>query len=418
MTDRGFRTRLTWLLALVALMAALLAVACGGDDDDDDAGGSVGFSDAGYKTAGLDKAKVVTIDGDIPIGISSALTGDTAGLGIPIADSAELAGNGVTIKGHKIQWVRADDLCTPEGGPTAADRLVKANVVAAVGPICSGGTRASLKIYDDAGITHISPSATAGDLTEPVRAEGPYVTFFRVPVLNSDEAREQAKFAADTLKAKKAFVVFDTDDYGKDLSTQFQKFFKEEGGTIVGTPTGYEKKQTDFKSIISSIKEAKPDVIYQAGFYAEATPFLQQLRAEGDLKSIPYIGGDGIKNDELLTGAKDAAEGAYLALPGTQGSQFETYKKLFKGNAETATFGAEAYDAATAIIKAIEKVAVEKNGKLEIDLKKLNEEIKKSDFEGASGKVTFGDNGNRAGGVVRFFKVEGGKYVQLEAGKK
>src|SRR5687768_4847075 len=422
MTDRGFRTRLTWLLALVALMAALLAVACGGDDDDDDAGGSVGFSDAGYKMAGLDKAKVITVDGDIPIGISSALTGDTAGLGIPIADSAELAGEGVTIKGHKIQWIRSDDLCTPEGGPTAADRLIKANVVAAVGPICSGGTRASLKVYDDAGITHISPSATAGDLTEPVRPEGPYVTFFRVPVLNADEAREQAKFAYDVLKAKKAFVVFDTDEYGKDLATQFQKYFKEEGGTIVGTPTGYEKKQTDFKSIISSIKEAKPDVIYQAGFYAEATPFLQQLRAEGDLKSIPYVGGDGIKNDELITGAKDAAEGAYLALPGTQGSQFETYKKLysekFKGNAETATFGAEAYDAATAIIKAIEKVAVEKSGKLEIDLKKLNEEIKKSDFEGASGKVTFGDNGNRAGGVVRFFKVEGGKYVQLEAGKK
>jgi branched-chain amino acid transport system substrate-binding protein len=422
MTDREFRTRLTWLLALVALMAALLAVACGGDDDDDDAGGSVGFSDAGYKTAGLDKAKVITVDGDIPIGISSALTGDAAGLGIPIADSAELASEGVMIKGHKIQWVRSDDLCTPEAGPTAADRLIKANVVAAVGPICSGGTRASLKVYDDAGITHISPSATAGDLTEPVRPEGPYVTFFRVPVLNADEAREQAKFAADVLKAKKAFVIFDTDDYGKDLSTQFQKFFKEEGGTIVGTPTGYEKKQTDFKSIISSIKEAKPDVIYQAGFYAEATPFLQQLRAESDLKSIPYVGGDGIKNDELITGAKDAAEGAYLALPGTQGSQFETYKKLysekFKGNAETATFGAEAYDAATAIIKAIEKVAVEKSGKLEIDLKKLNEEIKKSDFEGASGKVTFGDNGNRAGGVVRFFKVEGGKYVQLEAGKK
>jgi len=217
-------------------------------------------------------------------------------------------------------------------------------------------------------------------------------------------------------------VVFDTDDYGKDLSNQFQKFFKENGGTIVGTPAGYEKKTTDFKSIISAIKEAKPDVIYQAGFYAEATPFLQQLRAEADLKAIPYIGGDGIKNDELISGAKGAAEGAYLALPGTTGSQFETYKKkyadLFKGNADTATFGAEAYDAATALIKAIEKVAVEKDGKLEIDLKKVNEEVKKSDFEGASGKITFGNNGNRSGGVVRFFKVEGGKYVQLEAGKK
>lgn len=420
MTDRGLGSRWTWLLALGAMMA-IFAVACSGDDDDD-SGGSAGFSDAGYKTAGLDKARIVTIDGDIPIGISSALTGDVAGLGVPIADSAEVAGEGITIKGKKIKWVREDDLCSAEGGPAAADRLVKANVVAAVGPICSGGTRASLKIFDDAGITHISPSATAGDLTTPTRPEGPYVTFFRVPVLNADEALQQAKFAADTLKAKKAFVVFDTDDYGKDLAAEFQKSFKAEGGEIVGTPAGYEKKTTDFKSIIANIKAAKPDVIYQAGFYAEATAFLQQLRAEADLKAIPYVGGDGIKNDELITGAKDAAEGAYLALPGTTGSQFETYKSKyatkFKGNADAATFGAEAYDAATAVIKAIEKVAVEKGGKLEIDLKKLNEEIKKSNFEGASGKVEFGDNGNRAGGVVRFFKVQGGKFVPLEAGKK
>lgn len=416
----GQRSRFTALFALVALVA-VMAVACGGDDDDDSSG-SVGFSDAGYKTAGLDKARIITVDGDIPIGISSALTGDVAGLGKPISESAQVASDGVTIKGKKIKWVAEDDLCSPEGGPAAADRLIKAKVVAVVGPICSGGTRASLKTYDDAGITHISPSATAGDLTEPTRPEGPYVTFFRVPVLNADEAREQAKFAIDVLKVKKAFVIFDTDDYGKDLSTQFQKYFKEEGGTIVGTPAGYEKKATDFKSILANIKAAKPDVIYQAGFYGEATPFLQQLRADPDLKSIPYIGGDGVKNEELLTGAKDAAEGAYLALPGTKGSGFETYKtkyaSLFKGNADTATFGPEAYDAATAIIKAIEKVAVEKDGKLEIDLKKLNEEIKKSNFEGASGKVTFGDNGNRAGGVVKFFKVTGGKYVELEAGKK
>jgi len=400
---------------------AVFAVACSGDDDDDDGGGA-SFSDAGYKAAGLDKARVVTIDGDIPIGISSALTGDVAGLGIPIADSAEAAGDGVQIKGKNIKWVREDDLCTAEGGPAAADRLVKAGVVAVVGPICSGGTRASLNIYDTAGITHISASATAGDLTAPARPEGPYVTFFRVPVLNADEAREQAKFAYDTLKAKKAFVVFDTDDYGKDLAAEFQKSFKDEGGQIVGTPAGYEKKATDFKSIIANVKESGADVVYHAGFYAEATPLLQQLRADPALKAVFFIGGDGSKNDELITGAKDAAEGAYLALPGTTGSQFETYKKKyadkFKGDADTATFGAEAYDAATAIIKALEKVAVEKGGKIEVDLKKLNEEIKKSSFEGASGKVEFGDNGNRAGGVVRFYKVEGGKFVQLEPGKK
>ncbi|MBI5947557.1 MAG: branched-chain amino acid ABC transporter substrate-binding protein [Chloroflexi bacterium] len=405
-------------MAIVA-MAAVFAAACGGDDDD--GGSTAGFSDAGYKTAGLDKARVVTIDSGaaIKIGISSALSGDVKGLGVPIADSAEVAGDGVTIKGFKIEWVREDDLCTPEGGPAAADRLIKAKIVAAVGPICSGGTRASLAAFDKEGITHISPSATSGDLTSPTRAEGPYVTFFRVPVLNADEAAAQAKFIRETLKLKKAFVVNDTDDYGKDLAASFQTSFKAQGGEIVGTPEGYEKKTTDFKAIITKIKAAKPDVVYLAGFYAEATPFLQQLRADPDTKALVFMGGDGVKNDELLTGAKDAAEGAYLALPGGQGSQFAAYKSKYaakyKGDAETVTFGAEAYDAATAILKALEKVAVEKSGKLEIDLKKLNEEIKKSNFEGASGVIKFESNGNRAGAIVRFFQVKGGKYVELPA---
>jgi branched-chain amino acid transport system substrate-binding protein len=416
--EKGHGSRWLWIFAAVALLA-IGASACG-DDDSTSGTSAKGFTDAGYKAAGLDKAKPVTVDKDAPvkIGISSALSGDVKGLGVPIADSAETAGEGLTIKGHKIQFVREDDLCSAEGGPAAADRLLKANVIAVVGPICSGGTRASQAAYDKAGITHISPSATAGDLSSPPsRAEGPYVTFFRVPVLNADEAKAQAKFAKDTLKASKAFVVFDTDDYGKDLSEQFQTAFKAGGGQIVGTPTGYEKKATDFKAIISNIKAAKPDVVYLSGFYAEATPFLQQLRAEADLKTVPFISGDGVKNDDFISGAKAAAEGAYLALPGTQGSEYGTYKTKYKakfnGDADAATFGAEAYDCATALIKAIEKAATDNGGKLTIDLKKVNEEVKKSDFAGASGQVKFGSDGNRSGAVVKFFQVKDGKYVDV-----
>lgn len=381
---------------------------------------TAGFTAAGYKAAGLDQAKNVTVDkgATIKIGVSSALSGDAKGLGQPIAQSAELASDGVQVLGHNIEWVEADDLCTPEGGPSAADKLVKANVVAAVGPICSGGTAASLQIYDKAGITHISPSATAGDLTSPARAEGPYVTFFRLPVLNADEANAQAKFALTKLNAKKAFVVFDTDDYGKDLSNQFQTFFKAQGGQIVGSPAGYEKKQTDFKSIIANIKAANPDMVYMAGFYAEATPFLQQLRSDSQLKNLPFLGGDGIKNDELITGAKEAAENAYLALPGGTGALLQTYQQKFKakynGDAASVTFGNESFDAGTIIVQALQKVAKDDgSGKLTIDLKALNDAIKNTTLDGASGKIQFGPNGNRAGAIVKFFQVKSGKYQEL-----
>ncbi len=421
MKHRGIFSRWGIVALTVLAVVSVLAAACGDDDstskpsNGNGSSTTKGFSEAGYKTAGLDKAKNITIDkgANIKIGISSALSGDVKSLGQPIADSAAAAGDGVEISGHKIEFVREDDLCTAEGGPAAADRLLKANIVAAIGPICSGGARASLATYDKAGITHISPSATAGDLTSPTRAEGPYVTFFRVPVLNSDEAKAQAAFAVDKLKAKKAFVVFDTDDYGKDLSQQFQEAFKAKGGTIVGSPAGYEKKQTDFKSIISNIKAAKPDMVYMAGFYAEATPFLKQLRAESDLKTIPYMGGDGIKNDELLSGAGADAEGAYLALPGTTGAKFADYKAKYK-DADSATFGAESWDSASIIIEALKKVAKDDGGKLTIDLKALNEAIKNTNMEGASGKITFGNNGDRSGAVVRFFQVKGGKYEEIK----
>jgi branched-chain amino acid transport system substrate-binding protein len=392
---------------------ALFAAACG---DDDSGGSTAGFTDAGYKAAGF-KTVELSSGQSIKIGVSSALSGDVQGLGLPIADSAESATSD-SIKGHKIEVVREDDLCSAEGGPAAADRLIKAGVIAVVGPICSGGTRASLAAYDKAGITHISPSATAGDLTTPTRPEGPYVTFFRVPVLNADEAEAQAKFAKDTLKAKKAFVVFDTDDYGKDLSEQFQKFFKAGGGSIVGSPAGYEKKTTDFKSVISNIKAAKPDVVYLAGFFAEATPFVQQLRADSDLKNVAFLAGDGVKNDEFLK-AGASAEGAYLALPGTTGSEFATYKKKyadrFKGDADGATFGAEAYDAMTIILNAIDKTASGGADKLTIDLKKLNDAIKNTNLSGASGQIKFENNGNRAGAVTRFFQVKNGKYEEIKS---
>ncbi|MCC6382439.1 MAG: hypothetical protein IT304_08005 [Dehalococcoidia bacterium] len=80
------------VLALLALLA--LGVAACGDDDNGGATktstGGGGPSDAAMKAAGF---KTITVDKDQPIkiGISSALSGDVKGLGVPIADSAETA---------------------------------------------------------------------------------------------------------------------------------------------------------------------------------------------------------------------------------------------------------------------------------------------------------------------------------------
>ncbi len=405
MRDRGNSSRWVWILAAVAMLT-LFAAACG---DDDDSGGK---SAAGFKTVTIAKGETVKI------GISSAVSGDLKGLGEPIATAAALAGDGKEIKGHKLEFITKDDLCSADGGAAAASQLIQAGVVAVVGPICSGGAIAAQPQYEKAGITHISPSSTAIKSTKPDRGT-PFATFLRVTYNDAIQGPAQAKFAKEKLGAKSAYIVNDSDAYGSGLRDAFKDAFTKGGGKIVGSPESFEKKTTDFKAIITNIQNAKPDLVYFAGFYAEATPFIKQLRAA--MKDVKFLAGDGVKNDEFLKAGADA-EGAYLSLPTPvlKGAAFDAFAKLYETKtgkkAESGTFVAEAFDSATIIINALNKVATDKDGVLTIDLKKLNEEIHKTDMVGAVGKIKFDSKGDNAGGEtpVTLFVVKGGKYEEVK----
>lgn len=395
------------------MVVALFAVACGDDDDDDDGGDGGGGSSEGpsFETRTINSGET------IKIGISTILSGDLLSLGEPIAQGAELAGEGVTIEGFEIEFVREDDLCTSEGGAQAASRLIEAGVVAVVGPICSGGVIAAQPAYEAAGITHVSPSSTAISATNP-DGRDPFQTFARVTYNDGVQGPAQAEFALNELSLTSAYIVYDTDAYGSGLRDAFKARF-EEDGEIAGEE-GYEKGTTDFASIITNITNSDADLVYFAGFYAEATPFIQQLRqADPD---ITFLSGDGVRDDEFLAGAGDAAEGAYLSLPSPvlAGEIYDDFAARFEeayGQAASdSPFTAEAYDAATVIIRALESVAELDGENLTIDLEALNEAIRNTEIDGAIGKISFDEKGDNSGGEtpVSLFVVEGGEFVPVE----
>lgn len=417
MTETVRRSRLLWIL-LIGLFAALILAACGDDDDDDDTGGDTGGGDVTYGDAGF---KTVEVDSGAPvkIGISSVISGDLKGIGEPVANGAKLASEGKTIKGHAIEWVVKDDLCTPDGGASAATQLLQEKVIAVVGPVCSGPVLAAQPQYEAAGVTHISPSSTAHSPTYPDRGDV-FQTFLRTTYSDDIQGPAQAKFAVDTLGAKTAYIVYDTDAYGTGLRDAFRKAFEEAGGKIAGSPEGFEKKQTDFKSIVTNIQSEKPDLVYFAGFYSEATPFIKQLRAEN--KDVKFLAGDGVKNDEFTKGAGADAEGAYLSLPSPvyTGAAYNTFGEAFEKATGTkrdaSPYVAEAYDAASIIIAALDKVATDNGGKLSVDLEKLNDEIRATEMDGASGKIKFDARGENVGGEtpVSLFQVKGGAYEEIK----
>jgi branched-chain amino acid transport system substrate-binding protein len=74
----------------------------------------------------------------------------------------ELNAKGVMIGGKaKFELLAEDDGGDPKQGTTVAQKLVDAKVNGVIGHLNSGTTIPASKIYNDAGIPQISPSATA-----------------------------------------------------------------------------------------------------------------------------------------------------------------------------------------------------------------------------------------------------------------
>jgi branched-chain amino acid transport system substrate-binding protein len=407
-----------WLLASVALTSVFaLGLAACSEDDDDEGGSGDGGGDVTYGTAGFKEIEIAE-GAPIKIGISAVISGDLAAIGEPIVAAIELAGEGVEIEGHSIEFIARDDLCNAEGGASAASQLISEGVVAVVGPVCSGSVVASQDQYEAAGITHVSASSTALLPTNPGRGQV-YQTFLRTTYSDGIQGPAQADFAYETLEARTAYIVHDTDAYGSGLRDAFQAAFEDLGGEILGTE-GFEKGATDFQSIVTNIEAEEPDLVYFAGFFTEATPFIQQLREA--LPDVPFISGDGVKNDEFIAGAGDAAEGSYQTLPspiyeGVAYTEFgDAYEAATGEKRDASPFIAEAYDAARIIIQAIEEVAEVRDGVLVIDLEALNDAIRATKFEGASGNIAFDARGDNVGGEtpISLFKVENGAYVAVE----
>jgi len=87
-----------------------------------------------------------------------------------------------------------------------------------------------------------------------------------------------AKFAVNTLKAKKAAILFDFNSpYGRGLTDYFELSFARQGGQIVAKRS-YMQGDVDFKGQLSSIQAAVPDVIYIPGYYSDVALIAKQAR--------------------------------------------------------------------------------------------------------------------------------------------
>lgn len=235
-------------------------------------------------------------DSVIRIGEYDALTGDIATFGTTTHEGIVMAVEEINaaggIHGKKVVLITEDDEGKPEQAALVAEKLLTDDQVhALIGEVASSNSLAVAPIAQRYEIPMISPSSTNPKVTQ----QGDYI--FRVCFIDSFQGKVAAKFAYDTLKARKAAILRDEkSDYSLGLADVFAADFKAAGGTIVADKA-YMGGDVDFKAQLTSLRDSRPDLIYVPGYYGEVGLIARQARAIG-LKQ-PLLGGDGWESEEL-----------------------------------------------------------------------------------------------------------------------
>lgn len=343
----------------------------------------------------------------IKIGQVSPLTGPISHLGKDVEFGAKLAiedlnAEGVEIGGKKVRFelVSEDDQGDPKIGTQVAQRLIDAGVVGVVGHLNSGTTIPASRIYADAGIPQISPSATNPDYTR----QG-YKTTFRMIANDVQQGTALGQFAIDTLKAKTVAVVDDRTAYGQGLADEFAKAVIAKGGTVVKREFTT-NTATDFNAILTAIKGAQPDVVFYGGMDAQAGPMAKQMKRLGIKAKL--MGGDSMQTPEFIKLAGDAAESLYASacgLPRDKMPGFAAFNTKFqsKFNTEIQVFSPYEYDAVRVLVDAMQRAGSS-------DPKQYLAEVGKTNYTGVTGKVSFDAKGDINNGAVTVYQVKNGKW--------
>src|ERR1044071_1410195 len=294
----------------------------------------------------------------IKFGYFGDMTGPTFNFGRSAYNGVLMAASEINqlggINNRQIDVVFEDDKGSPEEAARLTAKLIdRDKVVAIIAGGTSGNSRAAAPKAQASHIPLISPSSTDPAVTQT----GDYI--FRTCFVDSFQGEVMASFAANTLKAKKAAILFDLNSsYGRGLTEFFETSFRKLGGEIVNKQS-YTQGDSDFKGQLSSIKAAEPDVIYIPGYYLEVALIAKQARALGLNQQL--LGGDGWDAPELWQLGGDALNGSYISThyspddPSPQVREFVHEYKQRSQNPVPDAHAALAYDAALILFDAIKR---------------------------------------------------------------
>ena len=235
------------------------------------------------------------LDGEILIGVSCAITGNFPLAGQRTKEGIELAVEEINanggVLGKKLVITVEDDQNTQTTAVNVVTKLLNENVCAVIGPHTSGNAAATQELYKNAKI----PFLTGGSSPKLDQLGNEY--FFRVRPSDVINGQVAAKYAVETLGAKKIGISYNNNDFGTGGRDVVQAALDKYGVEYVAV--GHNAGDKDLTGQIMQLQSAGVDCIISWTDDAEVVLTARQLYELG-MDDIPVIASAGVVMDQVL----------------------------------------------------------------------------------------------------------------------
>lgn len=244
----------------------------------------------------------------IAVGVINPTTGPFAAFGDPVRDGILLAVDETNaaggIGGKKIKLVMEDDGGDPKKSINAFTKLATVSKTPVViGPLSSGTSMATAPLADQYKVVQISTIAGTIDLT----TAGDFV--FRIYPSSELGSRFIANEAVTRFKAKRIAILYPNNAFGV-ASRKFTTEVVKASGTEVVAEETFKDGDRDFRTQLTKIAEARPDLLLCSAYYEEGAQILVQAKELGI--NVPVLGEDGWFGP-IAAIARDALPNLYFA---------------------------------------------------------------------------------------------------------
>jgi branched-chain amino acid transport system substrate-binding protein len=255
------------------------------------------------------QAQVPSQKEEVKIGAVVSMTGVASNVGKHMWQSAVLAvdeinaNGGIFIKEYNkkipITLIQADDETNGDSGVRAVTKLItQDNVDIIVGGYSSGVTMATRGVVAEHKVPYIVTGASSPDITRKLDVDTSYLfhycpttasygeyTMLFVDQVIRPAVNERFGFPAD--RPLRMAVLYQKTAYGEGvLSGANATIVRDNMKIDIVAQESFKMGDADFRTALTKIKEAKPDVIYAAAFPAEQTQIVLQARRDVGLDTM------------------------------------------------------------------------------------------------------------------------------------